>query len=319
MTWSRDSETCTLALKTVPISYPRIPSSSNYSRVACISQILLVLLICTSISPACSNLCLLRSPPDTKSRTVTTSRNSDTRKWQRSSSIGFQGPPVSRISGRSCWYVLEEQMTQPICLKSWPPDLVCSWLLRTARYPLALKPCSPGRDNALLLEDMQALKAMVNVDSDFAFYKHVAFVIFKDTWTDWKVIFSQMALSVAPPNLEKTDLWNAVVDGNIDLGQYDEAYAALVAAPPDPSCVSCVFTEKIECRQHIQERRPRPSPRLFNVRKRCCREVDVLQLCWFLGRSSGCFVVQGSQRRPPESPILFQNIVFMVHIKRRLS
>jgi nuclear pore complex protein Nup160 len=94
-----------------------------------------------------------------------------------------------------------------------------------------------GRYHMLCQEDQRALKSILNLDSEFAYYKHVAFVVFKDSWIHYKVTFSQLAVSVAPPDEDTTDLWNAVIDGHIALAQYDEAYCALVSAPPNPSCV----------------------------------------------------------------------------------
>jgi len=38
-------------------------------------------------------------------------------------------------------------------------------------------------------------------------------------------------LAVAPEDWETIDLWYSIIKGSIDLGYYDDAYAALMATP----------------------------------------------------------------------------------------
>ena len=101
-----------------------------------------------------------------------------------------------------------------------------------------------GRNNALSREDQLALKKIIDLDSEFAFYSHVAFDIFRDSWIHHKVTFAQLAISVAPPDENVNDLWDTVIESNIALGQYDDAYAAIIAAPPEPVYVSFL----LDCR-----------------------------------------------------------------------
>lgn len=45
------------------------------------------------------------------------------------------------------------------------------------------------------------------------------------------VFFTQLALSTAAPGLDTTTLWHNVIKGLTDLGQYEDAYIALISAP----------------------------------------------------------------------------------------
>lgn len=46
-----------------------------------------------------------------------------------------------------------------------------------------------------------------------------------------EVLFAQLALSVAPPDVDTSSLWYTVIKGCIDLGLYDDAYSSLIATP----------------------------------------------------------------------------------------
>jgi nuclear pore complex protein Nup160 len=52
-------------------------------------------------------------------------------------------------------------------------------------------------------------------------------------------MFSQLALSVAPPDTDTTGLWTNVIKGNIALGLFDDAYAALIVSPYEKLYVTC--------------------------------------------------------------------------------
>lgn len=101
-----------------------------------------------------------------------------------------------------------------------------------------------GRNNALSREDQLALKKIIDLDSEFAFYTHVVFEIFRDSWIHHKVTFAQLAIAAAPPDENVDDLWDTVIESNITLGYYDDAYAAIIAAPSEPVYVSFL----LQCR-----------------------------------------------------------------------
>jgi len=94
-----------------------------------------------------------------------------------------------------------------------------------------------GPDRALSLEDEGALALVLPggelLDSEFAFYFFVSSLFKSASQVHHEVLFSQLALSVAPPNWDCTPLWQSVIRGNTDLGLYDDAYASLIATPCD--------------------------------------------------------------------------------------
>lgn len=91
-----------------------------------------------------------------------------------------------------------------------------------------------GPEAALSSEDQEALAAILppgeHFDSEFAFYLH-ATVLFKNvSVVCHEVVFAQSAISVALDG-DTGLLWGTVIKGYIDLGQYANAYAALMASP----------------------------------------------------------------------------------------
>lgn len=68
-------------------------------------------------------------------------------------------------------------------------------------------------------------------DSDFQFYLHVASLFKNNGVVCYEVLFSQLALSVAPPVNDLTPLWYNVVRGLTELGNYEDAYNTLVSSP----------------------------------------------------------------------------------------
>ena len=85
------------------------------------------------------------------------------------------------------------------------------------------------------MEDQQALAAVLPraelFDSEFNFYLHAAGLFRAVAVTSHEVLFTQRSLSVAPSGLDTADLWLTVIKGLTDLGLYEDAYTALVAAP----------------------------------------------------------------------------------------
>lgn len=86
----------------------------------------------------------------------------------------------------------------------------------TPEEQLALAPVLPG--GALF-------------DSEFSFYLYALESFKLVNHMDYEVEFSKLAISVAPPDADTTPLWNAVIRGYCELGQYDDAYAALMSTP----------------------------------------------------------------------------------------
>ena len=95
----------------------------------------------------------------------------------------------------------------------------------------------PGPDSALVLEDKNAFSAVLPnaslLDSDFSFYLHLRELFRTASVTHHEVRASQLALSVAPPGDDTSELWYRVVKGLTELGAFDDAYATLAASPYD--------------------------------------------------------------------------------------
>ncbi|KAJ3743459.1 nucleoporin Nup120/160-domain-containing protein [Lentinula detonsa] len=94
-----------------------------------------------------------------------------------------------------------------------------------------------GPDNALGQEDRDALQNVLPssqlFDTSHSFYLYIATLFKSNSLQHYEVHFTQLALSVAPPNTDTLSLWHTVVRGYIDLGLFDEAYAAWVSTPSD--------------------------------------------------------------------------------------
>lgn len=94
---------------------------------------------------------------------------------------------------------------------------------------------SLGPNNALSAEDQVSLASVLPsgeaFDSEFAFYIHASNIFKHCGLTRHEVLFAQLAISVAPPSGDTAALWHIVIKGYIELGYYDNAYAALMATP----------------------------------------------------------------------------------------
>ena len=106
----------------------------------------------------------------------------------------------------------------------------------TSFTPRILTPYT-GPDGALAPEDRDAFAAVLPnaslLGSDFAFYLHLRELFRAASATHHEVRASQLALSVAPPGDDTSELWRGVIKGLTELGAYDDAYAALAASPYD--------------------------------------------------------------------------------------
>jgi hypothetical protein len=92
-----------------------------------------------------------------------------------------------------------------------------------------------GPHSALSREDSEALAIVLPgaelFDSEFPFYLHAAALFKSSLAVQHEVLFSQLALSVAPTGTDTTALWSSIITGNADLGLYDDAYASLISTP----------------------------------------------------------------------------------------
>ncbi|KIK65722.1 hypothetical protein GYMLUDRAFT_158902 [Collybiopsis luxurians FD-317 M1] len=94
-----------------------------------------------------------------------------------------------------------------------------------------------GPDSALGKEDCEALQSVLPssqlFDSAFSFYLYIAAMFKSNSYQHHEIIFTRLALSVASPNADTAPLWHTVVRGYIDLGLFDDAYAAWISTPSD--------------------------------------------------------------------------------------
>lgn len=92
-----------------------------------------------------------------------------------------------------------------------------------------------GTDSGLSYEDREALGAVIPggelFDTQFGFYLHAAALFRTLSVTGYEVLFSQHAISSAPPTVNTSMLWQVVIKGLTDSGLYDDAYAALMSSP----------------------------------------------------------------------------------------
>ncbi|OJT13189.1 Nuclear pore complex protein Nup160 [Trametes pubescens] len=101
-----------------------------------------------------------------------------------------------------------------------------------------------GPHSALSFDDQEAVAVVLPGEkpfpAQFDFYLHVA-ELFKAALTTYHdVFFTQLALAVAPPGIDTLALWHSVIKGLTDLGQYEDAYAALVSAPYERLRRDCI-------------------------------------------------------------------------------
>ncbi|KAH9853874.1 nucleoporin Nup120/160-domain-containing protein [Lenzites betulinus] len=101
-----------------------------------------------------------------------------------------------------------------------------------------------GSHSALSFDDQEALAVVLPGEkcfpAQFDFYLHVA-ELFKAVLSAYHdVTFTQLALSVAPSGIDAIALWHGVIKGLTDLGQYEDAYTALVSAPYERLRRECI-------------------------------------------------------------------------------
>lgn len=108
-----------------------------------------------------------------------------------------------------------------------------------------------GVDSGLSIEDSEALASVVPgaelFYSDFAFYLHAASLFKSGSLVCHDVHFSQLALSVAGPDADTTELWYSIIKGYTDLAGYDDAYASLIACPHERLYVISLLVRRSSC------------------------------------------------------------------------
>jgi nuclear pore complex protein Nup160 len=99
-----------------------------------------------------------------------------------------------------------------------------------------------GHDTGLSPEDAETLSSIlpgaVLFDSEFTFYIHASAIFRSNGLTQQETSFIRLALSVAPPDVDTSELWFSLIRGYIDLGYYEDAYSAIIATPYDSVYVS---------------------------------------------------------------------------------
>ncbi|TFK87436.1 hypothetical protein K466DRAFT_663014 [Polyporus arcularius HHB13444] len=101
-----------------------------------------------------------------------------------------------------------------------------------------------GPHSAMSIDDQEAFAVVLPGQGLFAtqfdFYLHVADLFRAALSTYHDVFFTQLALSCAEPGLDTTTLWHNVIKGLTDLGQYEDAYTALISAPHERLKRDCI-------------------------------------------------------------------------------
>lgn len=133
---------------------------------------------------------------------------------------------------------------------------VLSWLPRTAgaTYVLARLYLNIGRvdDAAFLLEKLAGclgvdgamtvadkmvlslvLTELEQLDDCYHFYIHAAGLFKSKSLVYQETVFTQLAISVAPSEIDTTVLWATVIKGYTELALYDDAYAAWISTPTE--------------------------------------------------------------------------------------
>jgi hypothetical protein len=138
-----------------------------------------------------------------------------------------------------------------------------------------------GPDCALTQEDREALLDVMPsarvFDSSFTFYIHASEMFKNQLLVYYEVLFAQLAISTAPANIDTSSLWYTVIKGYLDLGRYDDAYAALMATPHERQLVFCpCFLASVMLIQNtLQEKRMCQPTDLPDVRERRYRYLHV--------------------------------------------
>jgi hypothetical protein len=98
-------------------------------------------------------------------------------------------------------------------------------------------PSPLGDDTGLSPEDAETLSSIlpgaVLFDSEFTFYIHASAIFRSNGLTEQEASFIRLALSVAPGDVDTSDLWFTLIRAYTDLGYYEDAYSTIIATPYD--------------------------------------------------------------------------------------
>ncbi|KAF8211558.1 nucleoporin Nup120/160-domain-containing protein [Mycena galopus ATCC 62051] len=101
-----------------------------------------------------------------------------------------------------------------------------------------------GPENALTPEDHEALSFILPAsdpfDTAFFFYLHASKLFKMASLVQYEVLFTQLALSVAPPDADISSLWHTIIKGYTDLSLFDDAHSSLIATPYEKQKRECV-------------------------------------------------------------------------------
>jgi nuclear pore complex protein Nup160 len=94
-----------------------------------------------------------------------------------------------------------------------------------------------GDETSMNGEDREALEMVLPateaLNSPFAFYMHVSQLFKGVSLVHHEVKFAQQALSVAPEDIDVSEVWYTVIQGFTELGLFQDAYSSLMATPYD--------------------------------------------------------------------------------------
>jgi len=92
-----------------------------------------------------------------------------------------------------------------------------------------------GVDHAMDAEGQETLAYLLPatelIDSQYSFCVHLSNIFKSASHVHQEVYFAQLAISVAPVDLDTSSLWYTVVKGLSDLSLYEDAYASLMSTP----------------------------------------------------------------------------------------
>ncbi len=75
------------------------------------------------------------------------------------------------------------------------------------------------------------LTELEQLDDCYHFYVHAAGLFKAKSLVYQETLFTQLAISVAPSEIDTTALWATVIKGYTELALYDDAYAAWMSTP----------------------------------------------------------------------------------------
>ena len=80
-------------------------------------------------------------------------------------------------------------------------------------------------------ETLAFLLPAAELDSQYSFCVHLSNIFKSTSHVHQEVHFAQLAISVAPMDVDTSSLWYTVVKGLLDLALYEDAYASLMSTP----------------------------------------------------------------------------------------